>query len=103
LQNKNHLRSLKELLGEDVPYYSLIVFSGNADIRKMENVPLNTYIIYINELVDYLNIVFKNDDVKYNNKQLMIEKLDKAFKDGDNEKIKKQHIERIKNKYKKSA
>ena len=46
-QNEGHIRSLKSQLDvyEDVPYYSLIVFDGGCELKKISNIPNEISII----------------------------------------------------------
>lgn len=38
-QNKGHINALKELIGKDIPYYSIVAFSTKATLKnKMSNV-----------------------------------------------------------------
>jgi hypothetical protein len=46
LQNKGHIQALKEQLGEEMPYYSIISFSTRADLKKIEIQSPDTKVIY---------------------------------------------------------
>lgn len=44
-QNKNHISTLKSLLGDGVKFYSLIVFGGEATIKDVSLIPKDTYVL----------------------------------------------------------
>lgn len=48
LQNQGHIKALKMNLAgiADVPYYSVITFSGKCTLRTIDSIPQQTYVSY---------------------------------------------------------
>lgn len=53
MQNKSHIRYLEKIVGNDVPFYSYIVFSERCELMEMEY-DNSVRIVQRFELKDYL-------------------------------------------------
>jgi hypothetical protein len=55
-QNYGHIQALKQIVGEQfpIPYYSLVVFSERAVLKKMEVSALNTHVLQTEQLLKCL-------------------------------------------------
>lgn len=101
-QNKSHIKNLEKLLqlGEE-SYISLITFNSGANLKKITVESSNTFVIHYNKLKKFLQ------DQKNKSDFFTSEKLEEIYQTllpgtqlSDEEK--QEHIDRIKNKYKKN-
>lgn len=98
LQNKKHVEDLKKQLPqfENIPFYSLIVFFGDCSFRNSFFVPNDTFLIKSSSLEIVMNeIIEQNEHATYTNKREIVTLLKAAFINGENEEIKKTHINNI--------
>lgn len=101
LQNRTHIKWLLRYLGEEVPFFSLIVFSERCKLKKITFEEQMLGVIKRDELYGTIRYLWKklNDiwsDEKINqiyNTLLPLTNVDEA--------LKQQHIDRITQKYKK--
>ena len=46
LQNQGHIRHLSAYVPRGIPFFSVIAYSGQCEIKKMSQVPVNTYMVH---------------------------------------------------------
>lgn len=99
-QNYGHIQCLKEILSNysNLPYYSIIVFSGSAELK---NVYTKTKVIYSKELIPTISEL-KFDSI------LSLEDVENIVsiiknKNITDKKVRKQHERKIKNRIKKDS
>ncbi len=98
LQNKAHITQLKRILKEDVPFYSVIVFYGDCELRDISFIPQNTFITKYYRITDVVETILHNNPIaNYKNKHNVIKVLKKAVANGDRFNIEGKHIENIHN------
>jgi hypothetical protein len=98
-QNEGHIRSLKCLLNvyENVPYYSLIVFDGGCELKKISNIPNEISIIKLNKSIKYFKDILQNHNSYLNyNVTRFREVLNVGVENGGVKEIKSQHIRDLK-------
>lgn len=97
LQNNKHIDELKILLNhENVPFFSLIVFYGDCELKDINFVPKNTFLVKEKRFKEVFDkILNENPSANYNNKRIILEKLKNAVQNGEDFKNKEQHIENI--------
>lgn len=98
LQNNRHIQNLKAQLKqpENIPFFSVIVFYGDCDLRNVEFVPHGTYLIKSRRVSDVLHlIVNENASVDYVDRNEVIRVLFEAVRNGDDAEIQRRHIENI--------
>lgn len=99
LQNKKHIEDLKKQFPqfENVPFYSMIVFFGNCDLRNLTYVPDNTFVVDPSSAIKVVKkIIANNDPVTYTSKREIVNFLQLAHLNGDNKDIRITHINNIK-------
>lgn len=98
-QNAKHIANLKRLLSkEQIPYYSVIVFYGNCQLREISFIPQGTYIVYDNRVMEVINEILNNNpQANYKNKREIVDLLKKAVDNGNNEENIIKHGENIEN------
>lgn len=97
-QNRGHIEALKQRLARyaDVPYFSVIVFGGDCELRDVGCLPENTYVVYMNEACKMLDtIVQHNVPANYGNKYEVLRVLEEAVHYGGNPEVQAQHIKNI--------
>jgi len=98
-QNDGHIRSLKNQLVEfgNIPFYSLIIFYGKCELKKVSDIPLDTMIIKSKSTIKTFNTIIQNNYSSscYNLDEIK-EVLNNGVFNGRIKEIKSQHIQDIK-------
>ena len=98
-QNNNHINELRKTLKqfEKIPFFSLIVFFGDCELKEINYVPKGTYLVKGHRVFEVLNLIKKeNEPTEYTNKREVVNKLKELVSFGENIDYQKQHIENIK-------
>lgn len=98
LQNKMHIEALKKQFRnfKSIPFFSVIVFYGNCELKEISFVPRRTYVVKSNEISKVMNVILKNNDPVNYGKRYEIERiLRDGVMNGDNMEIQRQHIENV--------
>lgn len=99
LQNQSHIEQLKGTLKQfsKIPFYSIIVFYGDCELKEINYVPRDTYLIKPERIRDVLKEIKQNNGpAPYTNKREVINILLEAVHTGEHQKNHKQHSENIK-------
>lgn len=99
-QVKSQVLSIKNSLMQfdQIPFFSIIVFYGDCQLKEINYVPENTFIVKPHRILEALNSIKSNNDpAPYKNKHEVIDVLKKAVLNGSNKDYKKMHIDNIKN------
>ena len=99
-QNNSHISELKKTLKQfqKVPFYSVIVFFGDCELKEINYVPKGTYLVKAHRIFEVLNLIKnENEPTEYTNKREVVDKLKELVLLGENVDYQKQHIENIKN------
>ena len=96
-QNNAHIKQLKLKLGENVPFYSVIVFYGDSELQDISFVPQDTYVTKWYKVARVVNsIMSENVLANYKDKHNVVKILKEAVFNGNKQEIEKQHVENIK-------
>ena len=98
-QNNNHITELRKTLKqfEDIPFFSVIVFFGDCELKEINYVPRGTYLVKSHRLFEVLNLIKnENEPTEYSNKREVVNKLKELVSLGENVQYQRQHIENIK-------
>ena len=98
-QNNNHISELRKTLKqfEKIPFFSLIVFFGDCELKEINYVPKGTYLVKSHRVFEVLNLIKnENEPTHYTNKREVVDKLKELVSLGENVEYQKQHIENIK-------
>ena len=98
-QNNNHITELRKTLKqfENIPFFSLIVFFGDCELKEINYVPKGTYVVKSQRVFEVLNLIKnENEPTKYTNKREVVNKLKELVSLGENVEYQKKHIENIK-------
>jgi len=89
-------KSLKQL--DKIPFFSIIVFYGDCELKEINYVPDGTIIVKPHRLIEAINSIKVNNEVApYENKQQVLDILKQAVLNGANKDYYKQHIDNINN------
>jgi hypothetical protein len=97
LQNKKHVEDLKKFYHfDDIPFFSMIVFFGDCELKSSIDLPSKTFLTKSNEVMKIFNdILESNQPAKYQNKWEIANLLKQAVNNGENSMILEKHIENI--------
>lgn len=98
LQNESHIKVLQKQSKQfaDLPFYSVIVFYGDSELRDINFIPDGTFVIKPHRLGDVLDIIFDNDEAEYTDKREIVKILKSAVDNGNNTDTQAEHVEKIK-------
>ena len=97
-QNNNHITQLRKSLKQfdNIPFFSVIVFFGDCELKEINYVPKGTYLVKSHRVFEVLNLIKDEDYTQYTNKREVVDKLKELVSLGENTDYQKQHIENIK-------
>lgn len=97
LQNNSHIKCLRQQLKEKVPFYSIIVFYGDCQLKDIDFIPKETYITMWYRVLDVVNkIINENPPANYKDKIHIIKTLKNAAERGSKTDVLDGHLECIK-------
>ena len=98
-QNNNHISELRKTLKqfENIPFFSVIVFFGDCELKEINYVPKGTYLVKGHRVFEVLDLIKReNEPTEYSDKREVVNKLKELVLLGENIEYQKQHIENIK-------
>lgn len=98
LQNKNHIKDLSKEINqfEYLPYFSIVVFDGDCELKNISFVPNGTYIVKPYRVLEVLHLILKsNPKAHYTNKEQIIAVLQKAVNNGESVDTQNQHAANV--------
>ena len=98
LQNNTHIEEWKKRYPEfqNIPFFSVIIFYGDCELKKISNLPYNCYVI--NDLAlpyAYKSIISENMPINISNMETIRSHFLEAAANGNNPEIQQQHIQNI--------
>lgn len=98
LQNNTHIEEWKKKYKEfqNIPFFSVIIFYGECELKKISNLPYNCYVI--NDLAlhyAYQSIITENAPIIISNIETLRSHLLEAEANGNNPEIQQQHARNI--------
>ena len=96
-QNQNHLIALKESLPQlaKVPLFSIIVFDGDCELKKFNNIPQGIQVLKIEKLQALIKLIIKRRKLIEYDKDELKTIFKKAVKNSKNQGIREEHIDNI--------
>ena len=100
MQNEGHIFHMRELCPQlqNVPIYSVIVFSGNCELRKIKNIPRGTHLIYDYQLKSVLKDIFRHPTVSYPKAEI-VRFLEQGKANGADSRIVAEHINYVRSRH----
>ena len=98
LQNESHIKVLQKQSKQfkNLPFYSVVVFDGDCELRDVSFIPEGTFVIKPHRLSDVLDMIFENPDAEYTDKHEIMRILRAAVDNGNNTDNQTKHVENIK-------
>lgn len=98
LQNESHIKVLQKQSKQfkNLPFYSVVVFDGDCELRDVSFIPEGTFVIKPHRLSDVLDMIFENPDAEYTDKREVMQILKAAVDNGNNTDNQTKHVENIK-------
>lgn len=97
MQNNKHIADLRKQLNENVPFYSVVIFYGNCELKDISFVPKGTFIVKSERVLEVMKIIMKkNESANYINKNKVVRILKESVNNGESKLIQNQHVENIK-------
>lgn len=97
-QNTNHIKSLKKQLRQfdNIPFFSVIVFYGDCELKEINYVPKDTFLVKHHRIFEVLKHIKQNNEAApYTNKKEVLGMLQQAVKNGENKSNQERHVEDI--------
>ncbi len=98
LQNSNHISELKKQLPqfEKIPFYSIIVFYGSCELKDINGIPNDTFLVKPDRMLELMDTVMNDKPLApYTNKQEIVRLLAAAVQNGDDKEIQALHVKHI--------
>lgn len=98
LQNESHIKVLQKQSKQfkNLPFYSVVVFDGDCELRDVSFIPEGTFVIKPHRLSDVLDMIFENPEAEYTDKREVMRILKAAVDNGNNTDNQTKHVENIK-------
>ncbi len=97
-QNLNHIIALKRQLKqfENIPFYSIIIFYGDCQLKEINYVPKGTFLVKSHRIFEVLKLIKKNNEAApYSDKKEIVKTLKQAVKIGVQCNHQKKHVDNI--------
>lgn len=96
-QNNGHIENLKSQVNfENLPFFSVIIFYGNCELKDISSVPDGTFVTKAERVFEIINLILKNNiQIKYSDIEGILNVLKESKKNGENYNIQKQHKDNI--------
>lgn len=93
-QNYSKVQELRKLIG-NVPFFSVIVFSGNCELRDITFVPEGTYVVREERVLEVMRIIQAKEPIQYPDKHKVVRILKQAVENGAQKEVEQEHIEKV--------
>lgn len=96
-QNASHINALKDIVGSNAKFHSLIVFGDSATIKDVSYIPKDTYVLSSHRLYEVLGDIGTQTEAIYSAEEVikLCRKIHKSRIIPD-EKLRSSHVEEIK-------
>lgn len=97
-QNKNHIEAIKKKSNqfENIPFFSIIVFYGDCELKEINYVPKGTFLVKSHRIFEVLKQIKKNNKpAPYSNEHEILRLLEQAVENGEKKDIQNKHAEDI--------
>ena len=96
MQNEGHIKALRNTTEQlrSVPIYSIIVFYGTSELRSINNIPQNCWVVYPNQVAKLVKYIMTNaNPVEFTDKWEIMRILRNAVNNGENEEIRAMQLQ----------
>lgn len=96
-QNSKHIFDVKNTRKQfkNIPFYSVIVFDGDCELRDVSFVPDGTFVVRAERILEVMRIIQAKEPAPYTDKHEVIRVLREAVENGVHKEAEQQHIEKV--------
>lgn len=97
-QNESHINALRKQHAqfENIPFYSIILFDGDCELKEIDFVPEGTFVARPYRLFEVLNHIKNNNGAaNYSDKKEVLRVLRQAVENGKSNLIQEKHVRNI--------
>lgn len=97
MQNNKHivdLRNKRKQFG-NIPFYSVIVFDGDCELRDISFIPDGTFVVRAERVFEVMRIIQAKEPAQYSDKHEVIRVLREAVENGVYKETEQHHIEKV--------
>lgn len=89
MQNSGHIKAIRQRLTHNpgIPFYSVIVFCGNSELKDVTYYSNDTFIIYPRSIRRVVSNILMRPDARFGNKHEIMELFTEAVENGNNQYI----------------
>lgn len=93
-QNLSHVQALRKKLCKfrNIPVYSVIVFDGDCELRKIECIPTGTYVLKMTKIYNVLNTILDNQKSLNYDRNAVRKIFIDGMENGKNQVIRDNHV-----------
>lgn len=97
MQNNRHIEELRKQCRqfESIPFFSVVVFYGDCDLKGISFVPEGTFVVKPSRLFDVVDIIRNYAPANYTDKSEVLRVLSQAVRNGDNPDVRVRHIRNV--------
>lgn len=97
MQNNKHIVDLRNTRRQfaNIPFYSVIVFDGDCELKDISFVPDGTFVVRIERVLEVIRIIQANEAAPYTDKYEVIRVLEEAVENGANRETELRHKETV--------
>lgn len=98
MQNNKHIAELRKQVRqfEKVPFYSVVVFDGDCELRDISFIPEGTFVVRMERVLEVMRIIQAKEPAPYTDKHEVIRVLREAVENGADKRTEQQHADKIK-------
>ena len=93
-QNNSKIQELRKLIG-NIPFFSIIVFSGDCELRDISFVPEGTFVVREERVLEVMKIIQSKEPAPYADKHKVIRILKEAVENGVHREVAMKHVEKV--------
>lgn len=96
-QNSKHIVDVRNTRKqfENIPFYSVIVFDGDCELRDISFVPDGTFVVRAERILEVMRIIQAKEPAPYTDKHEVIRVLREAVENGVHKETEHQHIKKV--------
>lgn len=99
MQNNKHVIDLRNTCRQfvSIPFYSVVVFDGDCELRDISFVPEGTFVVRIERVLKVIRIIQAKEPAPYTDKYEVVRVLKEAVENGSNKETEIEHKETVTN------
>lgn len=97
MQNNKHIDDLRSTRKqfENIPFYSVVVFDGDCELRDISFVPKGTFVVKEGRVLEVIRLIQSFEPAPYTDKHEVVQVMREAVAVGANKETEQQHIDNV--------